>query len=112
MELPLYWCQQIGYIRGMDIPSELRLSTLRAFLGRIYPEMRLIKVKKTGRDILLTVILDRASTAEVHAAISLAATEIVADFDNAHIQEVVEVSTSALLKENILVEGWVHRRAE
>jgi hypothetical protein len=96
----------------MDISSELRLSGLRAFLGRIYAEMRLIKLTMNGLDIRLTVILDRVPTAEMQAAISIAATEIVADFDNAHIQEVVEVTTSALLRENILVEGWIHRRAE
>jgi hypothetical protein len=88
----------------MDISSELRLSAVRAFLGSVYPEMRLIKIIKVGHDIRLTVIVDRSPTERIESAISIAATEIVADFANAHIHEVVEVNILPLPEED------AHRR--
>jgi hypothetical protein len=38
--------------------SDLRLSAQRALLGRIHAEMRLVKVKAQGRNIVLSVVLD------------------------------------------------------
>ena len=96
----------------MDISSELRLSAVRAFFGSVYPEMRLIKITKVGHDIRLTVIMDRSPTEKIKSAISIAAAEIVADFANAYIHEVVEVNVFPLPTEDAIVEGWIYQRAE
>jgi hypothetical protein len=93
--------------------SELRLSAQRAFLGRIHPEMRLVKIKALGQDIRLCVVMSVAPTAKITEDISNAAAEIVSDFPTAvNIEECIETSTAPLCRENILAEGWVYQRAE
>jgi hypothetical protein len=92
--------------------SALRLSAVRAFLGRIHPEMRLIKVKMVGTQIVLTVVLSGEVSELVQNDISEAATEIVADFPSpVTIEENVVFSSSDLPRENVLSEGWVFQRA-
>jgi hypothetical protein len=97
----------------MIAESELRLSAQRAFLGRIHPEMRLVKIKPVGNDIRLSVVLSRAPTDRISDDISSAAAEIIADFPAAKkIEEWIEVSTGPLTVEDVLVEGWIYSAAE
>ena len=91
----------------------LRLSALRAFLGRVHPEMRLIKVAMKANEIVVTVILDCEPSERVREDISEAATEIVADFPwGTMIEEQIQTSTAPLPKEDILEFGWIYERAE
>lgn len=91
---------------------KLRLSAQRALLGAITPNVRLIKVVDDGSEIIFTVIaaspLDEAAT----DALSIAATEIVADYADRMINEITIVDAGPLQKENILEAGWVYLRAE
>lgn len=97
----------------MIVQSELRLSAQRAFLGRIHAEMRLVKIKSTGRQIVLTVVLGNAPSVQVREAVSLAAAEIIADFPNAdRIEEQFTVTDAPLIHEDILAEGWIYQRSE
>lgn len=97
----------------MITQSELRLSAQRAFLGRIHPEMRLVKIKTLGQDIRLTIVMSTAPTAKISEDISNAAAEIISDFATAaKIEECVETSTGLLSREDILAEGWIYQRAE
>ena len=94
-------------------PSELRLSAQRALLGRVHAEMRLVKVKSEGPNILLSVVLDRDPSDLIREDISIAAAEIIADFPSAdNIEERLEVNDQTIAVENVIGEGWVYRRAE
>jgi hypothetical protein len=95
------------------IQSELRLSAQRALLGKIHPEMRLVKIKSLGQDIYLSVVMSSPPNDRVIDDISNAAAEIIADFSTANrIEEHIEISTSPLCAEDVLVEGWIYQRAE
>ena len=97
----------------MIVQSELRLSAQRAFLGRIHAEMRLVKIKSAGREIILTVVLGTAPSAQVREDVSLAAAEIIADFPNAdRIEEHLTVTDAPLMREDIRAEGWIYQRSE
>jgi hypothetical protein len=92
---------------------ELRLSALRAMLGRIYPEMRLVKVKAVDQNIALSVTLDREPSDAIREEVSIAAAEIIADFPEAtRIEESLHVHGGPIPDENVLTEGWIYRRAE
>jgi hypothetical protein len=39
--------------------GKLRLSAQRALIGRIHPEMRLVKIQNAGSGIVLCVVLDQ-----------------------------------------------------
>ena len=60
--------------------SDLRLSAQRAMIGRIYPSMRLVKVKALGSTIKLTVVVSEEPSEQLREQIFEAAAEIVADF--------------------------------
>jgi hypothetical protein len=93
--------------------SILRLSALRALLYRIYPGMRLVKIKAAGRNIVLTVVMDREPGEQIRDEISIAGAEIIADFpEAAQIQERFEIVRGEIAAEDIFAEGWVFRRAE
>lgn len=96
---------------GEHTNSELRLSALRAFLGRVHPCMRLIKVSRIGHAIQLTVLLDQYQQV-AHDDVSEAATEIVADFPGCLMEEIILVTAGALPTEDVLSEGWIYARAE
>lgn len=86
---------------------------MRAFLGRIRPEMRLIKIKARSDQIVLTVIVAETPSEEIRGNISIAAAEIIADFPEKNmITENVLSSDDVLPKEDAIVEGWVYQRAE
>ena len=95
------------------VSAELRLSALRAFLGLVRPTMRLIKVKMEGIKIIVTVVMTEEPSEQVREDISIAATEIIADFPSPNtIEERILISTSPLPKEDVLIEGWIYARAE
>lgn len=97
----------------MITQSALRLSAQRALLGRIYPEMRIVKIQATGDTILLLVITDRDPSDQAREDISEAATEIIADFpEAARIEERFEVTSHPIAQEDVLAKGWVFQRAE
>jgi hypothetical protein len=100
-------------IRTLDIiEPELRLSAQRALLGAIHPSIRLVKIKREGSNIRLTVVAVAQLDDEAAEAVSVAATEIVADFPTCQIEARVLVTTEALPDEDILTEGWVYQRLE
>jgi ABC-type ATPase involved in cell division len=97
----------------MVVDAGLRLSAQRALLGRIYPEMRLIKVKSVDDCIVITVVMTEEPKEHVREAISIAAAEIISDFPNANkIIEKFEVSGDHIMPEDVLTEGWIYLRAE
>lgn len=97
----------------MAVETELRLSAQRAFLGRIHPEMRLVKVKTIDREIVVHVVVSRAPSDQIREDVSVAAAEIIADFPRANkITEQFEVSVAPLAHEDVLAEGWIYQRAE
>jgi hypothetical protein len=75
--------------------------------------MRLIKVKATGGNILLSVVLDREPSEVIREDISTAAAEIIADFpEAAKIEETFHVNSQPIPPENVFTKGWIYRRAE
>lgn len=94
------------------VDPSLRLSAQRALRGVISPEVRLIKVRRDGAQIVFTTITDRPLTSELREALEVASTEIVADFPNCRIEDRFLVSTAPLPREDVLAEGWVYERAE
>ena len=93
--------------------SQLRLSAQRAFLGRVHPEMRLIKIYRRGSEIVVLVLVDSEPSEAIRNDVTEAATEIVADFPEASkISEKIEVSNSAFPNESVLEAGWIYQRAE
>jgi len=75
--------------------------------------MRLIKIKMDGTKIIVTVVMTEEPDERVREEISIAATEIIADFPSPNIiEERIEISNSPLPKEDVFVEGWIYARAE
>jgi hypothetical protein len=94
------------------VDPSLRLSAQRALLGVISPEIRLIKVRRDGDLILFTTIVTRPLKGEAEEALSVAATEVIADFPDCRFEERRIVSSEPLPVENVVEEGWVYQRAE
>lgn len=94
------------------VDPALRLSAQRALLGAIHPQVRLIKVTRDGSTIRLTVLTSEPLSESAREAISIAATEIVADFPDCQIHEHVAITRDPLPVEDILVEGWIYKRAD
>ena len=93
--------------------ADLRLSAMRAFLGRIHPEMRLIAVTMKDEWITVTVVLDREPSERIKEDISEASTEIIADYGSSmKIRETIEIVTGSLRKEGRLVGSIIYQRAE
>jgi hypothetical protein len=93
--------------------TELRLSAQRAFLGRIHPGMRLVKIQAEGAEIRVCVTLDSEPADSVREDVSEAAAEIISDFPEAtRIIELFEVQTGPIVTENVIAAGWIYRRAE
>jgi hypothetical protein len=94
------------------VDSRLRLSALRALLGAIGPQVRLVKVRRDGSVITFTVVAAGPLDEADEEALSIAATEIIADFPDCLIDERLLISDGPLPIENALTEGWIYRRAE
>lgn len=63
----------------------LRLSAHRAMLGAVFPKLRSVSVEYRGFEIACRFILDVKPTEEEHELLSVAATEIVADYTSPYI---------------------------
>jgi len=90
----------------------LRLSALRALLGAIHPDVRLIKVRRDGEKITFTAICDLPFSDTTLDALTTAAAEIQSDFPDCDVNEKILGSADPLPRENILEEGWIFQRAE
>lgn len=109
---PLQTFRPRSIIIAMEVVSaELRLSAQRALLGAIHPEVRLIKVKRSGSSITVTSVLDTLGNEECVEALSIAAAEIITDFPDCELHERVLVTFEPLPSEDVLTEGWVYQRA-
>lgn len=97
----------------MIVQSALLLSAQRALLGRIHPEMRIVKIRAIGDTIVLLVITDRDPSDRARGDISEAAAEIIADFPEAvRISERFEVISRPIPQEDALSNGWVFQPAK
>lgn len=97
----------------MPSDTPLRMSALRALLGRVYASMRLITITRANDVLVLTVVFARQPTESELEDVSDAAAEIIADFpDAARIHESISVSTDEITLEDPFVAGWIYRRAE
>ena len=94
--------------------TELQLSAERAFLGSIYPEMRAVRIRAEGSDIILSVILDKEPSEIVREAISVAATEISEDFPGEcdRVVEDVIVNSGPIAIENGVSWSCIYERSE
>lgn len=88
--------------------SSLRLSAIRAFFGRIHESMRLIKIRSDDDEILLTVICGSPPTKALREDVSIAETEILADFPDSSISTRLTCSNDAIPSEDVVLEGWIY----
>ena len=91
---------------------DLRMSAQRALLSNVFSQVRLVKVSAHGNEIHFEAIVDPEAPDEAVDALSAAASEIVADFPDARIQERIIRSARALPSEDVVHSGWVYARAE
>ncbi len=94
------------------VAADLRLSAQRALLGAIYPEVRMVKVRRDGCRITFTAICETQFSDDALDALTSAAAEIAADFPNCDVDEIITGSSDPLPQENVLTEGWLFQRAE
>jgi hypothetical protein len=94
------------------VDAGLRLSALRALLGAVGPNVRMVKVSRVGEAITFTAIVATNVSDEEREALSEAATGIVADYACATIHEELVLSDAPLPREDVLEAGWVFERLE
>ena len=92
--------------------TRLRLSAQRALLGAIGAGVRLIKIADDGRCITFTVVAAEPLDGSTREALSIAATEIAADFPDRTIDEIFIVDGGPLPSEAVTAGGWIYFRAE
>lgn len=92
--------------------EDIRLSAVRAFLGRITPDIRLIGCTKAGQKITVRIIMDAEPDEATIEMISDAATEIVADFPNATLKEDISINQGPLPREDLIQNGHIFMRSE
>jgi len=102
----------------VDPPSKrldqtaVRLSAQRALLGAITPDVRMICVSDDGRVIAMTVFAARELDADAADALSVAATEIIADFPDRDLRETTIVEPGPLPRNLDPLLTRVYQRAE
>jgi hypothetical protein len=96
----------------MDVvdPS-LRLYGQRALLGEISHDVRLVKIRRDGDRITFTAVCDPPLSDVALNALTIAASEIAADFPDCRLDERITASADPLPKEDVLAEGWLFNRA-
>ncbi|MEM1380358.1 MAG: hypothetical protein AAGH41_07020 [Pseudomonadota bacterium] len=93
--------------------TDLRLSAMRAFLGQITPTMRRISCWMDGSEITVSVVMDREPTEKEIDRISVAATEIIADYPQAtNVHERITVSEEDFAAEAGVKGDIIFERAE
>ena len=95
-----------------SVAADLRLSAQRALLGAIYPEVRMVKVRRDGSLITFSAICDSPFSDEALDALTTATSEIAADFPDCEVDYQIVGSNDPLPKEDVLTEGWLFQRAE
>jgi hypothetical protein len=97
----------------MTFPGDLLLSAQRAFLGRIHPQLRVIKAAMKENEIVIFVMMDCEPSEQVREDVSEATTEIIADLPaGTMIAERFATDSSPLQKENALKWYWIYQRAD
>ena len=91
--------------------NRLRLSAIRALLGAILPDVRLVKVRWNRQTIEFTALCETLSQ-KAREELSIAATEILADFPDADIEEQIVEWRGPLPSEDAFEAGWVFQCAE
>jgi hypothetical protein len=97
---------------ALAVDASLRLSAQRALLGAVGPSVRLVKIADDGKDIVLSVVADSSLSDAEREALSVAATEIIADHPDRGLREEIFLSSDPLDKEDVLAAGWVFLRLE
>ncbi|WP_143093629.1 hypothetical protein [Caulobacter sp. UNC279MFTsu5.1] len=69
------------------VEPNLRLSAQVALLGAIHPDVRLVKMRRNGAVITLSAVMAKPLNQAGSEALSIAATEIIADFPDCRIEE-------------------------
>lgn len=93
--------------------GDLKLSAIRAFMGKINSNVRLIKVNfSSSEKINLTVVFEQEPKALELEDVEEASTEIIADFPECTIEENVVSNRGDIRVENLVSEGWIFRRYE
>ena len=69
---------------------ELILSGVRALIGAVTPCLRSVSVEWNGTAVLFKCVFDEAATEDDLELMSAAATEIIADFPDCDLKEIVE----------------------
>ena len=90
----------------------LRLSALRALLGQTHPSIRLVKVNSVGNKIKLFFISDGSECDKLKEIMSEVASEIISDFPESDIEEILLPEHGDLPQEGSISEGWIYRRYE
>lgn len=90
----------------------LLLSAQRALLGAIDADVRLISVRRDDATITMTTVSARPLSDDAAEALSIAATEIIADFPDCVIQEQFVVSEVAPFQRDSAGEYRVFQRLE
>lgn len=90
--------------------AALKLSAVRAFLGRIHDSMQMIKIGIENDWIVILVVFDRETTPEEVEAISEASTEVIADFPYHRIRETLIVNSIGRIAEILAVQETIFER--
>lgn len=90
----------------------LLLSAQRALLGAIDADVRVISIRRDGATITMTTVSARPLDEGAAEALSIAATEIVADFPDCVIQEQFVVSKVVPFQRDNAGEYRVFQRLE
>ena len=69
------------------VAADLRLSAQRALLGAIYPEVRMVKLRRDGSRITFTAICEKPFSDDALDALTTATAEIAADFPDCEVDE-------------------------
>jgi hypothetical protein len=78
------------------VAADLRLSAQRALLGAIYPEVRMANVRRDGSRIIFTAICEKPFSDDALDALTIAVSEIVADFPDCELDESIVGSNDPL----------------
>lgn len=72
----------------------------------------MVKVRRDGSRIIFTAICEKPFSDDALDALTIAVSEIVADFPDCESDESIVGSNDPLPREDVLTEGWLYQRAE
>jgi len=85
---------------------------MRAFMGVIGKDIRLIKVSSNSGKVFLDVIFEEGASEESVEAAKVAGSEIIADFPELKIEERFLFTNQKIPNEDIVAAGWIYRRKD